>query len=143
MAALAAGRTTKRRGEIHHRYSRGLNASATVYEGGLVAFDVATGYLVAGRVSTTDIVKGVARDTYVNDATAGAKIAHLDAGVFCFASGTAADAIAADDIGKLCYVIDDQTVGVTDGTATRVIAGRIFDVDSHGVWVAVGLPESN
>lgn len=143
MAALTAGRQTKRRGELGHRFGKGLNASATVFEGGIVSLDVSTSLLVAGRASTTDIVKGVARDTYVNGSTAGAVVAELDTGIFAFASGSAADAILADDIGKLCYVIDDQTVGLTDGTGTRVVAGRIFDVDTHGVWVAIGLPESN
>ncbi len=142
MTALAAGRQTKRRGEIHHRFGKGMNASTTIYEGGIVVLDVATELLRPGRASTTDVPVGVARDTYVNGTTAGATIANCDAGVFAFASGAAADEILANDIGKVAYVIDDQTVGLTDGTGTRVAAGYIFDVDSHGVWVAIGLPES-
>lgn len=140
--ALSVGRQTKRRGEIHHRYGRGMNASTTIYEGGITVLDVATGYLRPGRASTTDVVVGVARDTYVNGTTAGATIADCDAGVFAFATAGGADTIAADDIGKVCYVVDDETVGLTDGTGTRIQAGYIFDVDSHGVWVALGLPES-
>lgn len=33
------------------------------------------------------------------------------------------------------YIVDDQTVSATDGTATRSIAGRIVGIESDGVWV--------
>jgi hypothetical protein len=31
--------------------------------------------------------------------------------------------------------VDDQTVAKTDGTGARSVAGKVFDVDSGGVWV--------
>lgn len=45
------------------------------------------------------------------------------------------DAIALADIGSDCYIVDDQTVAKTSGSATRSVAGKIFDVDAAGVWV--------
>ena len=48
---------------------------------------------------------------------------------------TAADAITLADIGKDCFIVDDQTVAKTDGAGTRSRAGRVFDVDADGVWV--------
>jgi len=46
--------------------------------------------------------------------------------------------IAAAEIGTYCYIVDDQTVAKTDGTATRSSAGKVFDVDAQGVWVEIG-----
>ncbi len=60
-------------------------------------------------------------------------------GVFCFDSAGGADAITFDDIGATCYVVDDQTVALTNGTGTRSVAGKIHDVDAAGVWVVFEL----
>jgi hypothetical protein len=40
-------------------------------------------------------------------------------------------------IGNDCYIVDDQTVAKTNGTATRSIAGKIRAVDAQGVWVEI------
>lgn len=53
-------------------------------------------------------------------------------------NSAAADAIANDDAGKVCYWVDDATVALTDGTATRSKAGVIYKVDGNSkVWVAI------
>ena len=39
------------------------------------------------------------------------------------------------DLGKTCYIVDDETVAKTDGTATRSAAGKVVGLDSDGVWV--------
>ena len=52
-----------------------------------------------------------------------------------FANSAATDAITLADIGKDCFIVDDQTVAKTDGSGTRSRAGRVFDVDADGVWV--------
>jgi hypothetical protein len=56
-------------------------------------------------------------------------------GVLSFANSAAGDLITRADIGKSAYVVDDQTVAKTSGSATRSIAGIIRDVDAQGVWV--------
>jgi hypothetical protein len=56
-------------------------------------------------------------------------------GVFRFANSTGGDEITRADIGGNCYIVDDQTVAKTDGTGARSVAGKVFDVDSGGVWV--------
>ena len=33
------------------------------------------------------------------------------------------------------YIVDDETVAKTDGTATRSAAGKVVGLDSDGVWV--------
>ena len=53
----------------------------------------------------------------------------------CFGNSTSTDAITLADVGSDCYIVDDQTVAKTNGSGTRSRAGRVFDVDSEGVWV--------
>jgi hypothetical protein len=49
-------------------------------------------------------------------------------------SGSAA--VDADDVGKLCYVEDDNTVA--ESNTNKVVAGTVVEVESDGVWVEVG-----
>ena len=57
--------------------------------------------------------------------------------LFRSANSAAADLIAQADVGKLCHVVDDQTVAKTDGTGTRSRAGIVARVETAGVWVRV------
>jgi hypothetical protein len=58
-------------------------------------------------------------------------------GVFKYGNGSAADAITQADVGQDCFCVDDQTVGRVPATG-RVRAGKVMQVDSDGVWVAMG-----
>jgi hypothetical protein len=49
-------------------------------------------------------------------------------------SGTS---IALGDEGKPCYIVDDQTVHLTDGSGTRSPGGRIHSVTSAGVFIEI------
>jgi len=68
---------------------------------------------------------------------AGARVGEPHQGVFDWDNGTAADLIGNANIGAPCYAIDNHTVGLTDGGATRPFAGIIqfVDADSGRVWV--------
>lgn len=58
----------------------------------------------------------------------------LEANWFTNASG--GDAVAAANLGGLCYLRDDQTVGVDDDTNTLSVAGRVWKIDTaKGVLV--------
>lgn len=136
MAALTAERrTNKRPGD---RLNKPVLAAATCFGGGMAALDsgdeglaqpasIATGLVVVGKfVETVDNALGADGDLS----------AEIETGVFLWENSAAADLIAADDIGSLCYAVDDQTVALTSATATRSVAGRIFDVEADGrVWV--------
>jgi len=50
----------------------------------------------------------------------------------------ATDAVTAADIGKPCFLVDDQTVAKTHGGNTRSQAGAVIDLDAQGVWVRLG-----
>ena len=53
-------------------------------------------------------------------------------------NSSAGDLIVAADIGKVVYVVDDQTVAKTDGTSTRVAAGKCVGFEGTTVLVEVG-----
>lgn len=48
---------------------------------------------------------------------------------WCSKNGTRAG------IGKLCYIVDDQTVAATHATNSRSPAGIVEGIDNGGVWV--------
>lgn len=143
MTALAGNRNTPELAIIAGGFvEREIDVAASVklYAGALVCV-TAAGYATPGATATTLIAMGRCEELADNSAgVAGAIKARVKPGVFKFANSSAADQIAADDIGKDAYVVDDQTVALTDGTSTRSKAGKIVGVDTDGgVFVAVGL----
>lgn len=136
MAQLAAERRTPRR--ENRDFTDPMAANATIWKGGLVVLDAAGN---AARASTALnlVVRGVARESKVNGATAGATAVTSEAGLFRLGNSAAGDAIARIDIGKDCFIVDDQTVAKTNGGNTRSVAGKVVDVEGAGVWVAVGI----
>ena len=124
-----------------------LKAGAKVYQGGMVALNAGLG--VAGSTAVGLICAGVAHldpAVPVADNTAGADAAitiRVAQGVFPFLNSAASDQITNADRGKLCYIVDDQTVAKTNGSGTRSVAGVVMDVTSQGVYVSVGLQALN
>lgn len=136
MTALTADRDTSRRENILRNFP--VKGATRLFAGSLVCLD-ATGFAVKGAVSTT--LKAVGRAEEQVDNTAGADGAlrvQVASGVFRFANSAAADLITLADVDAACFIVDDQTVAKTNGTATRSQAGIIRDVDAGGVWVEVG-----
>ena len=133
MTALAQDRNTPRlEGDIR----RGdVAASVKIYAGAIVMRD-AQGNLTKGATATGAIGVGRA-EALVDNSTGAAGDLTLDyrPGVFRYANSAGADAIAKADIGAKVFIVDDQTVAKTDGTATRSPAGIVDNVDANGVWV--------
>lgn len=112
-----------------------VKANAKIFAGAQVQID-ATGFAVAATATAANITIGRAERTADNTGGAnGAITVKVSTGVCRFANSAAGDLIARSEIGKPCYVVDDQTVAKTDGGATRPKAGDVFDVDAQGVWV--------
>lgn len=128
MAALTADRNTPQREGV--RVSDPLAAGALIFTGALYALDNA-GNAVAATAGGT-AVRAVAIQR--GDQAKGDERVEGERGTFCFENGAAGAAITRADIGKVAYVVDDQTVGKT-GTA---VAGVIADVDDLGIWLDVG-----
>lgn len=112
-----------------------IAAAAKIFAGALVAAN-ATGYAVPGSTAATLTYLGRADETVDN--TAGADAAKTvnvrRAKQFKFAN-LGADPVTQASMGKVCYIVDDQTVAATSNAAARSAAGVVMGVDADGVWV--------
>lgn len=135
MAALTADRRTPFRTAEDFEFP--VAASTLIYAGAIVCIN-ASSLATKGAVSTALKCVGVAQATADNSAGAASAIrVKVRRGCFRFANSASADAIALADVGADCYIVDDQTVAKTNGSASRSVAGKIRDVDADGVWVEI------
>lgn len=133
MAALTQDRNTLRRDGV--LIEPPVAGGARIFAGALVAINAA-GLAVPGATSTTLAGAGAALAPADNTlGAAGALRVRVDKRPARFANSAAADAITLADLGKDCFIVDDQTVAKTSGANTRSRAGKVFDVDADGVWV--------
>lgn len=129
MSATSAVNTPTRTGDLVYLP---LAAATIIYAGSLVARDSAGRAVPASDTAGLRVV-GRAEETVDNSAGAADALSiNIRLGVFKYAN-SAANAIDADDVGKLAIVEDDMTVAETD--TNLVVAGRILAVDSDGVWI--------
>lgn len=131
MAALTADRvnTTRRSGDV---LTRPAAANKKFFAGAMVATD-ASGNATPGATATDLIGAGRCREQVDNTGgAAGAVNVTIEKGIFKYAN-SATDPVVAGDIGQNCYIVDDQTVSHTD--TNQSVAGKVFDLESDGVWV--------
>lgn len=81
---------------------------------------------------------GVFTESVTGGATDGAVTVAVQPGSFAFANSAGADAITIADIGKIAFLVDDQTVARTSAGGVRASAGPIVRIDEDGVWVDLG-----
>jgi hypothetical protein len=137
MTALSASRSTTRI-DPDAAMRLPMAASMLIYQGSLVALN-ATGFASKGVTATTLKQYGRAEETVDNSlGAAGAKEINVRPGIFRWANSAAADLITNAEIGNDCFIVDDQTVAKTNGTATRSRAGKVVGVDTIGVFVQMG-----
>lgn len=112
-----------------------MAAGAKIYAGALVAAN-ATGYAAPGSTATTLTYLGRAEEQVDNtggaDGDLTVPVRRRKAFKFKNEGG---DPVTQAELGKSCYIVDDETVAKTDGGATRSAAGTVIAVDSDGVWV--------
>ncbi|MCO5059644.1 MAG: hypothetical protein M9905_17540 [Rhizobiaceae bacterium] len=118
-----------------------VKGATTIHQGALVVNDA--GYAAPGRTATDLIALGIAEESVANAGANGAKSITIRRGTFKFFNSADAQEVTAADIGKECFIADDQTVAKTDGAAspdpaTRSVAGIVIDVAADGVFVRVG-----
>ncbi|WP_423206716.1 hypothetical protein E2974_18115 [Paracoccus yeei] len=133
MAALTSDRNAPER--LGNRRSGLVAAGVRIFAGALV-MRTATGHLAPGATATGAV--GVGRSDIAANNTGGvAGAIHLDwhPGTFSFNNAAAADLVTLADVGKLCFIVDDNTVARTNGSATRLPAGIVDDVEGDMVWV--------
>lgn len=127
MAALSKNRKTSERVPALRQFE----AAAKIYTGALVALNSAGKAVPASDTAGLTVI-GRAELT----AESG-KMVTVKSGCFRFDNSASTAEIKATEIGKVCYVADDQTVSKTGGT-NNIVAGLVFDVEKKGVWVLVG-----
>jgi len=140
MAALTQDRNTPRK-RLRDTFVGGVAASTIIYAGALVARNAA-GYLVPAAPTVGLVVVGRAAERVDNSGGGdGDLTCKVETGVFKYENAAGGAAVEqADVLGTAqAEVADDQTVaGPTHGT-NNIAAGRIVELESDGVWVALGL----
>jgi hypothetical protein len=120
---------------------RPVKAATKIFAGSMVGVDSSGNAMPAGLIAGgTLYCAGVSRAQADNSAGAAGDVkARIERGIFPMNNSAAGDAITDGDIGKLCYVVDDNTVAKTDGAAARAAAGRIFGMEGTSVLVEFGV----
>lgn len=133
MAATTTDRNTRHRSGR----SRGVPmAASTKIPAGAMACINASGYLVNGSTSTTLKCVGVPQATLDNSAGAdGAFAGEVVNGVWGPFLIHGADPVTRANINADVFIVDNQTIAATNGSSTRSVAGKLFDVDAEGAWV--------
>ncbi len=136
MAALTGTRDTRARGafDAGRMDEFGVANGVQCFQGSICVLN-SSGEVQPGTAALGLTALGVAQLPNPLSTAANEFAVETRVGTYQFDSGTAGDTITKADRGKVCWIIDDQTVGLTDGGGTRSAAGRIYDVDPLGVWV--------
>jgi hypothetical protein len=138
MPALATERLPDFYGSYPARRTIRVAANVKIFRGALVAIDNAGRSMPAGLLAGGTVrAVGVASATYDN--TGGAADAfkvEMTVGTFKF-KNHGADLVTSASVGADCYIVDDQTVALTDGGGTRAVAGKVQMVEADGVRVHV------
>lgn len=116
-------------------------AATTKIPAGVIVGVTTSGWAVNGAATATNRTAGVARAMADNSGGANGDVkVEVRRGVWGpFANSSAGDQITAADVLANCYVVDNQTVAKTDGSASRPVAGKVIEVDAAGgVWVDFG-----
>lgn len=140
MAALSAIRdTVKLDGSPSNLQGYPQKGNTKIWFGAFVVLNA--GLAAPGSTATGLSALGRARVTSDNTGGADAAIdpVLVESGTFKWDNSTSGDAITQANAGSPCYIVDDHTVALTNGSGTRSLAGIIRRVDTDGVWVQSGL----
>jgi hypothetical protein len=136
MAALTAVRNTIQQADRVHPdlIYVPVKAATKIWQGSLVVSDA--GFAAPGRVATTLLALGRAEITVDNTAgAAGALFVTVRRGAFKWLNA-GADPVAQADFFTTVFIVDDQSIGKTNGGATRSAAGKFLGLDTDGgAWV--------
>lgn len=132
MALNADRNTPMKDGEL---ISVPMAAAKKVFAGGIVCAN-ATGFATPGATATTLTYLGRAEETVDNTEADGAKSVLVRRKHAFKWKNAAGDLVTQAELGKTCYITDDQTVSKTNaGGNTQSAAGKVLGVESDGVWV--------
>ena len=110
--------------------------AAVAVEAGKIAAINASGFAVEGSTATTLTYFGRFEESVDNSGGAAGDVTVLVRRKKAFKwKNSGSDAVVQADMGKTCYIVDDETVAKTNGTNTRSAAGKVIKIDTDGVWV--------
>lgn len=146
MTATLTERMTKFAGLVPSRGTFPIAANTKILKGTIVGLD-SSGRIVPGGTIASGCLYAIGKaSATVNNLTgsdlggaAGAADVEVEYGVFGWESATGGDEITADDVGKVCFVLDNQTVALTNQTDTLGEAGYVSEVRSGKVFVEMGI----
>jgi hypothetical protein len=135
--ALTADVTSCRYGtlEAHQPIAQPLGANVTVYANSIALTDSSGNIKNASSPASTDHCWGLVAEQRPfppnpTSSVAGTYNVEIDTGSFFLASGTGGDALTQANVGQSVYVINETTVGATNGSNTRPLAGTMMYYDS-------------
>lgn len=132
MALISDRNTPLKDGEL---ISVPVAANAKIFAGSLVVAN-STGFAAPGSVATTLTYLGRAEEFVDNTGGAnGDKTVQVRRRKAFKFKNYATDLIVQADLGKVCYIVDDETVAKTNGGATRSAAGAVIGIETDGVWI--------
>jgi len=130
--ALSANRNTQER-TVGVLAVYKVKGSTHIYAGALCATD-SNGYLVPASATSGLTVVGRADEEVNNTGSSGDKSFRVQQGLFKWANSSGS-AVTQALVGKVCYVEDDQTVGLSESNS--IVAGIVVEIDADlGIWVA-------
>lgn len=136
--AITASQTVDRR--LGDEYQFPVAASTTLYAGGFAALDSNHRLVMATDAANRRVV-GIVFGEVDNSTGAAADLnGVVETGVFKV-TNSATNAVTSAHLGLVCWIEDNSTVASVVGT-NSVVAGIVCQVDTDGVWVAIGLPTS-
>lgn len=147
MTALLDDRVTDFAGRQPMRGSYGVKANVQIFKDSLVCLDSAGRAMPGGTIASGALFAvGKSSAQYDNRTVSAAFVplsgsadacqVQVEFGVFGWTnSGAGVDAIAAANVGQVCYVVDDQTVALTSAGGTRPVAGIITEFRDSQVFV--------
>lgn len=163
MALSSDIQTTRYGSQINHQpieYPVGKGAAGqTLYRGSIAALSggttVTQGYLKnIATPASTDIVVGVIAGygpkcgqadtgpgiggTVLNTAD-GVLTANILTGTFLMLGGTGADALTVTNVGTSVYLVNEDTVAATSGSASRPVAGLLVQVPATDASIPTGM----
>ena len=132
MVALSSERNTPR--QLGDTRVQPVADAVLIFAGSLVMRN-ASGFITKGTTATGAVAVGRAESTVDNSGGgAGAAQVEYRQGVFAFENASG-DSVVQAGVGKLCFIVDDQTVAATNGTGTRSPAGIVEGIEGGRVWV--------
>ncbi len=127
-------------------YPGPMAASVTVY-GGSICLTNSSGLIKnAASPASTDLCWGLVHAQTINPSAVQwnspiditGNPFQVDTGSFYMSAGSGSDALTQANVGGTVYVINETTVGATNGSGTRPVAGILVNIDtSQGGGYAV------